>query len=89
MTLDGAPSLHDEIMEGMEVEARMTVQVLHRLREIHQGAHLSAGCRDVAASDGNQCLCNIGVQECSSHPGRLKSQEDKIAFRKAWDAKVR
>jgi hypothetical protein len=31
------------------------------------------------------CVCNVGVQECPRHPGRLRTQEEKIAFRKAWD----
>lgn len=34
------------------------------------------------------CVCEVGVQECSVHPGRLLTQEQKIAFRKAWDARV-
>ena len=34
------------------------------------------------------CVCSIGVQECPTHPGRLWSQEKKIAFRKQWDARV-
>ena len=35
------------------------------------------------------CVCNVGVQECPIHPGRLRSKEEKIAFRKAWDARVK
>ncbi len=34
------------------------------------------------------CVCNVGVQECPVHPGRLMDQEEKVAFRKAWDARV-
>lgn len=34
------------------------------------------------------CLCDIGVQDCVVHPGRLRSKEQKIAFRKDWDARV-
>lgn len=34
------------------------------------------------------CLCNVGVQECPVHPGRLRTKDEKIAFRKAWDAAV-
>lgn len=34
------------------------------------------------------CVCNVGVQECPEHPGRLWTQEQKIAHRKAFDAKV-
>ena len=34
------------------------------------------------------CVCNIGVQECSLHPGRLRTKEQKIEFRKMWDAEV-
>lgn len=36
----------------------------------------------------SECLCNVGVQECSVHPGRLWTQEEKIAFRKKWDERV-
>jgi hypothetical protein len=35
-----------------------------------------------------QCVCNVGVQQCPAHPGRLKTQDERIAFRKAWDAAV-
>ena len=35
------------------------------------------------------CVCNVGVQECPEHPGRLRIKEEKIAFRKEWDARVR
>jgi len=35
-----------------------------------------------------QCRCNIGVQECPMHIDHLWSKEEKIAFRKAWDARV-
>lgn len=37
-----------------------------------------------------RCVCNVGVQVCPEHPGRvrLKTQEEKIAFRKQWDARV-
>ena len=34
------------------------------------------------------CLCNAGVQECPAHPGRLLTQEEKIAFRKEWDSRT-
>ena len=36
----------------------------------------------------DECVCNVGVQECAAHPGRLLTQEEKIEFRKAWDARV-
>lgn len=39
-------------------------------------------------SDDAICVCNIGVQECSLHPGRLWDKDKKIEFRKQWDAKV-
>ena len=35
------------------------------------------------------CVCNVGVQHCLAHPGRLLTQEEKIAFRKEWDERVR
>lgn len=36
------------------------------------------------------CKCNVGVQVCEVHPGRvrLRTKEEKIAFRKAWDART-
>lgn len=34
------------------------------------------------------CVCDVGVQECSVHPGRLMTKEQKIEFRKWWDAQV-
>lgn len=34
------------------------------------------------------CVCNVGAQECPVHPGRVRTKEEKIAFRKNWDAKV-
>lgn len=37
---------------------------------------------------GQVCLCNVGVQECPIHPGHLMTQEEKIASRKSWDARV-
>jgi hypothetical protein len=35
-----------------------------------------------------ECVCNIGCQRCGIHPGNLRTKEEKIAFRKAWDAQV-
>lgn len=35
-----------------------------------------------------ECRCGVGVQECPVHPGRLLTQEEKIAFRKGWDERV-
>ena len=37
----------------------------------------------------SECLCNIGCQECPEHPGNLMTQEEKIAFRKRWDERVK
>ncbi len=34
------------------------------------------------------CVCTIGAQLCDVHPGNLRTKEEKIAFRKAWDARV-
>jgi hypothetical protein len=31
------------------------------------------------------CVCNIGVQECSMHPGRLRTPEQKRVFSQEWD----
>lgn len=50
--------------------------------------HRAAADRLEALTTPNYCRCNIGVQSCPVHPGRLKTQEEKIAFRKAWDARV-
>lgn len=45
--------------------------------------------RDRAATE---CLCNVGAQECPSHPDRPflrgDDKEGQLAFRKAWDARV-
>lgn len=38
--------------------------------------------------DERLCECKIGAGECAIHPGRTKTQEEKVAFRKAWDARV-
>lgn len=35
-----------------------------------------------------RCVCTVGAVACQEHPGRLKTKEEKIAFRKAWDARV-
>lgn len=35
-----------------------------------------------------RCVCTVGAVACPEHPGRLKTKEEKIAFRKAWDARV-
>lgn len=37
----------------------------------------------------DECVCNIGAQACAVHNRPTWSQEEKIAFRKAWDARVR
>jgi hypothetical protein len=34
------------------------------------------------------CTCGVGARECLLHPGRLRTQEEKVAFRKRWDARV-
>jgi hypothetical protein len=46
--------------------------------------------RDVATEEhmDRDCVCNVGVVECSFHPKRLLTKEQKIDFRKDWDAKV-
>lgn len=50
---------------------------------------LAAALERLAALEGtSDCVCDVGVQECPVHPGRLWDQERKIAFRKAWDEKV-
>jgi len=41
-----------------------------------------------AFAQKDACVCTIGVQECSEHPGQLRTKEEKIAFRKEWDARV-
>lgn len=47
-----------------------------------------SGVTEAAAPSATRdevCLCNVGVQECPTHPGRLLSKDERIAFRKAWD----
>lgn len=51
-------------------------------------AELSEALRQEFGLPNHGCLCNVGAQKCSWHPGRLMTQEEKIAFRKAWDEKV-
>ena len=34
-----------------------------------------------------ECVCNIGVQECPIHPGRLRTEDEKIKFEQDWDAR--
>lgn len=36
----------------------------------------------------SNCLCNVGAQECPIHPGRLRTKQQKIEFRKEWDKRV-
>lgn len=45
-------------------------------------------CARTGPHEHNECLCNIGVQECPTHPGRLNTKEQNIAFRKDWDSRV-
>lgn len=35
-----------------------------------------------------KCVCRVGAQECPIHPGNTRTKEEKIAFRKAFDAEV-
>lgn len=37
---------------------------------------------------GDFCVCDIGVQACPWHPDHLLTKEQKIQFRKDWDARV-
>lgn len=39
-------------------------------------------------STNKQCVCNIGAQHCFVHNRQTRTQEEKIAFRLAWDARV-
>jgi hypothetical protein len=41
-----------------------------------------------AGEPGEHCLCATGVQPCPRHPNHLATKEDKIRFRKDWDARV-
>lgn len=50
---------------------------------------LAAALDRLTALEGtSDCVCDVGVQECPVHPGRLWDQERKVAFRKDWDARV-
>lgn len=37
----------------------------------------------------DDCWCNVGTLECPRHETKTKSKEEKIAFRKDWDERVR
>lgn len=39
-------------------------------------------------NNNKQCVCNIGAQHCFVHDRHTRTQEEKIAFRLAWDARV-
>lgn len=69
--------------------------VAHQLRGPHPWIpgltfHTYPGLAEALADfiDGWNCVCNVGVQECPRHPGRLMTQEEKIQYRKQWDEKV-
>ena len=36
--------------------------------------------------EAGPCVCNVGVQECPVHPGRLLDAYGRMDFEKAWDA---
>lgn len=40
----------------------------------------------IAEPKEDACLCNVGVQECPMHPGRLLDAYGRMDFEKAWDA---
>lgn len=42
----------------------------------------------MAGTGWPQCICNVGVQRCGVHPDNLRTKEQKIAFRIAWDEQV-
>jgi len=46
-----------------------------------------APLRDII-ENAQDCVCTVGAQECEVHPGNTKDKDAKIAFRKAWDARV-
>lgn len=54
------------------------------------GRGYAQAIRDVhaAAADETGCVCTVGAQECPVHPGNAWTQEEKVAFRKAWDERV-
>lgn len=35
------------------------------------------------------CVCNVGVQDCPAHPGRLFTIDQRFEFERAWDRKVK
>lgn len=36
-----------------------------------------------------ECVCNVGVQECPIHPGRLLTTLERILNEKDWDRRVK
>ena len=35
-----------------------------------------------------RCICNVGASACPRHPHHLKTKEQKIQFRRDWDART-
>jgi hypothetical protein len=69
--------------------------VAHNMRGPHPwipGAtfHMNPGLAEDLADflDAWHCVCNIGVQECERHPGRLFTIDQRFASERAWDARV-
>ena len=48
----------------------------------------NVGPREYDRVLGVECVCNVGVQECPIHPGRLRTQDERVQFRIDFDERV-
>ena len=74
--------------ETMKPPAYANTEVVQAKWWLARAADLLATLDAYDADVVGECLCRVGVQECPVHPGRLLAKEQKIAFRKEWDARV-
>lgn len=81
-------TLQDRIREVLDENVFEFDDSKDELRFRYRGQQLDFVVAELMAALESKCVCNVGVQECSEHPGRLTDKEKNIAFRKAWDARV-
>lgn len=82
---------HDRQVAEQAWDEAVNASVLHYVPPsgLYSGVSWPANPYRRAASAATRvCVCNVGAQECPVHPGRVRTKEEKIAFRKNWDAKV-
>lgn len=82
---------HDRQVAERAWDEAVNASVLHYVPPsgLYSGVSWPANPYRRAASAATRvCVCNVGAQECPVHPGRVRTKEEKIAFRKNWDAKV-